>query len=114
VVRKLVSLPVLVAVLATCSTVSLAIGHGRQTPGQPPRERPDEQEMKLEREQAKKLNKDRQDALKRDAEKLLKLSMELKEYVDRSNENVLSLDVIKKAEEIEKLAHSVRGKMKGY
>jgi hypothetical protein len=33
--------------------------------------------------------------------------------VDKSNENVLSLDVLKKAEEIEKLAHSVKIKMRG-
>jgi hypothetical protein len=61
----------------------------------------------------KKLNEQRQADLKRDTDKLLKLSTELKEYVDKSNENVLSLDVIKKAEEIEKLAHSVKSKMRG-
>jgi len=38
----------------------------------------------------------------------------LKQYVDKSNENVLSLDVLKRAEAIEKLAHSVKEKMKGY
>ena len=42
-----------------------------------------------------------------------KLSVELKQSVDKSDENVLSLDVIKKAEEIEKLARSVKDKMKG-
>ena len=52
-------------------------------------------------------------ALKHDTDKLLKLSVELKESVDRSDENVLSVEVIKKAEEIEKLAHSVKEKMKG-
>jgi hypothetical protein len=36
----------------------------------------------------------------------------LKQYVDKSNENTLSLDVVKKAEEIEKLARSVKDKMK--
>jgi hypothetical protein len=36
----------------------------------------------------------------------------LKQYVDKSNENTLSLDVVRKAEEIEKLAHSVKEKMK--
>jgi hypothetical protein len=99
------------AVLVTCSSPSLANGQGHQIP---PVEQPDEQEVKIQREQAKRLNKDRHEALKRDTEKLLKLSTELKEYVDKSNEHVLSLDVIKKAEEIEKLAHSVREKMKGY
>jgi spore coat polysaccharide biosynthesis protein SpsF (cytidylyltransferase family) len=62
---------------------------------------------------AKKANKGRQADLKRDTEKLLKLATELKEYVDKTNENVLSLNVLKKAEEIEKLAHSVKDKMKG-
>jgi hypothetical protein len=85
-----------------------------QTRQIPPVEQPDEQQAKVQREQAKRLNKDRHEALKRDTDKLLKLSTELKEYVDKSNENVLSLDVIKKAEQIEKLAHSVREKMKGY
>jgi hypothetical protein len=33
--------------------------------------------------------------------------------VDRTNENMLSVEVLKKAEEIEKLAHSVKDKMKG-
>lgn len=61
----------------------------------------------------KKAAKERVAELKSDTDKLVKLSMELKGYVDKSNENVLSLDVIRKAEEIEKLAKSVREKMKG-
>jgi len=73
----------------------------------------DNQELKRQRDQAKKLNAERQEALKRDTEKLLQLSTELKEYVEKSNENMLSVDVVKKAEQIEKLAHSVKEKMKG-
>jgi hypothetical protein len=61
----------------------------------------------------KKAAKDRVAALKNDTDKLLKLSIELKAYVDKSDENVLSLNIIRKAEEIEKLAKSVRDKMKG-
>lgn len=61
----------------------------------------------------KKAAKQRVAALKSDTDKLLKLSIELKAYVDKSDENVLSLDVIKKADEIEKLAKSVKEKMKG-
>ncbi len=74
---------------------------------------PDEIRDKLAREMAKKANAERQAVLKADTEKLLKLSTELKEYVDKTNENVLSLEVLKKAEEIEKLAKSVKEKMKG-
>ncbi|HKN34999.1 MAG TPA: hypothetical protein VJX16_17290 [Terriglobales bacterium] len=112
--QKYFSLLLVVAVLAACPGYSLAGSQGDPVPGQHPSEHPDEQEAKLQREQAKRLNKDRQEALKRDTENLLRLSTELKEYVDKSNENVLSLQVIKKAEQIEKLAHSVRDKMKGY
>ena len=61
----------------------------------------------------KRAAKERAAAIKSDTDKLLKLSMELKQYVDKSDENVLSLDVIKKAEEIEKLAKNVKDKMKG-
>ena len=61
----------------------------------------------------KKANQQRQAELKRDTEKLVKLSTELKQYVDKTNENILSLDVIKKADEIEKLAHNVKTKMRG-
>ena len=67
----------------------------------------------MQKEMEKKANARRQADLKRDTEKLLKLSTELKEYVDKTNENVMSVEVIKKAEEIEKLAHSVKTKMLG-
>jgi len=67
----------------------------------------------MARDMAKKANLERQAQLKTDTEKLLKLSQELKDYVDKSNENMLSLDVLRKAEEIEKLAKSVKDKMKG-
>jgi hypothetical protein len=67
----------------------------------------------MQKDMDKKANLRRQADLKRDTEKLLKLSTELKDYVDKTNENVMSLDVIKKAEEIEKLAHSVKVKMRG-
>jgi len=67
----------------------------------------------MDREMAKKANQARQADLKRDTDKLLQLATELKKYVDKSNENVLSVEVLKKAEEIEKLAHRVKEKMKG-
>jgi hypothetical protein len=73
----------------------------------------DEARARLTSEMAKKAAKERVAAIKHDTDKLLKLSVELKQSVDKSDENVLSLDVIKKAEEIEKLAHSVKEKMKG-
>ena len=87
----------------------------QQLPGEPnPTPSPeDEQRAKIERDMAKKANQARQAQLKRDTDKLFQLSTELKQYVDKTNENVMSFEVIKKAEEIEKLAHSVKEKMKG-
>ena len=76
------------------------------------RDEVDPLEKQVERDRAKKLNRERQAAIKRDTDKLLALATELKDYVDKSNEHVLSLDVVRKAEEIEKLAHHVREKMK--
>ena len=80
----------------------------QQKPG-----REDEPRIQMEKDMAKKANQARQADLKRDTEKLLKLATELKESVDKTNESTLSVDVVKKAEEIEKLAHSVKDKMKG-
>jgi 5'-deoxynucleotidase YfbR-like HD superfamily hydrolase len=73
----------------------------------------DEARARIASEMAKKAAKERVAALKNDTDKLLRLSVELKQSVDKSDENVLSVDVIKKAEEIEKLARSVKEKMKG-
>lgn len=57
-------------------------------------------------------NADRQRQLLLDTDKLLALATELKADVDKSNKDVLSVDVVKKAEEIEKLAKSVKDRMK--
>jgi hypothetical protein len=87
-----------------------------QAPPPLPRQQPtpeDETRARMEKDMAKRANKERWEQLKRDTDSLLKLATELKQYVDKSNENTLSLDVIKKAEQIEKLAHSVKEKMRG-
>jgi hypothetical protein len=78
-----------------------------------PPDNEDDARTRLARDMEKKAAKARAAALKADTDKLLKLSVELKDYVDKADENVLSLDVIKKAEEIEKLAKSVKDKMRG-
>jgi hypothetical protein len=71
----------------------------------------------MERERQAKLakarNSDRQKQLVKDTDKLLALAKELKEDVDKSNEDTLSVDVMKKAAEIEKLAKSVKDRMRG-
>ena len=78
--------------------------------GPPP---PDREAERMRKEQEKRMNKARQEMLKKDTDQLLKLATELKQYVDKTNENMLSLEVLHKAEEIEKLAKTVKDKMKG-
>jgi hypothetical protein len=86
---------------------------GPSNPGPTPGQTADTDEMhKWKEKLAKKENKDRQADIQRDTEKLFKLATELKEYVGKTDEHILSLDVIKKADEIEKLAHDVKEKMK--
>ncbi len=58
------------------------------------------------------VNAERKKQMADDSEKLLKLATDLKAEVDKTSKDTLSLSVIRKAEEIEKLAHSVREKMK--
>ena len=67
----------------------------------------------LARKQEQARNNERQKRLVADTDKLLALATELKQDVDKTNKDVLSVDVIKKAEEIEKLAHNVKERMKG-
>jgi spore coat polysaccharide biosynthesis protein SpsF (cytidylyltransferase family) len=55
---------------------------------------------------------DRQSQLRIDTEKLVTLTAELKQHVDKAGVNILSIDVIKKAQEIQKLAKSVQEKMR--
>jgi hypothetical protein len=68
----------------------------------------------IERERLKRLNQVRWTKLKDDTDELLKLATELKQEVDASNEQMLSVSVMRKAEQIEKLAKSVKEKMRGY
>jgi len=68
--------------------------------------------QRLEQEQMLRLIAARQTQLRLDTEKLLALAADLKLHVDKTNANVLSMDVIKKAQEIQKLAKSVQDKMR--
>jgi hypothetical protein len=52
-----------------------------------------------------------QEDFKRDTDRLLQLATDLKAQVDKTNENLMSVSVIRKAEEVEALAHSVRVKV---
>lgn len=67
--------------------------------------------------QAKEKNLDNASAERKkqitdDSTKLLSMAIALKAEVDKTTKDTLSLNVIRKADEIEKLAHNVKEKMK--
>ena len=71
-----------------------------------------QQEKEMQDRQLKAANKERQADIRKDTDKLFQLATELKAAVDKTNENVLSLSVIRKADEVEKLAKRVKNKMR--
>ncbi|MGC2473203.1 MAG: hypothetical protein WA485_02635 [Candidatus Sulfotelmatobacter sp.] len=82
------------------------------TVGSRPSTAPTGSDDEIQRQQAIAANLQRQVEIRRDAEKMAALMQELRGYLARSDRGVMSVDAIKKAEEIEKLAHSVKSKMK--
>lgn len=121
VVRLFVFILLLAALLAPCTADvaaqaadehSVEIAQSRMETEEQEQLNPAVRDFK--RQQAKALNKQRHEELRRDTDKLLQLATELKLDVDKSNEQTLSLEVIKKAEQIEKLSKIVQKKMRGY
>ena len=66
----------------------------------------------IDEERLKAMNDDRHKKLASDVDRLLALSNELKSDLDKANKDELSVTVIRKAAEIEKLAHDVQSRMK--
>ncbi len=79
-----------------------------------PEEPPDPMVHRAEQRMVERRNSERQKNLTTDTDKLLELAQQLKVEVDKSSKDQLSVDVVKRAEQIEKLAKSVKEKMRGY
>jgi hypothetical protein len=69
----------------------------------------DQQEAQQNFENA---NEQRRKLLAAESAQLLELAADLKKVMDKTDKNTLSLEVIRKADEIEKLARDVKAKMK--
>ena len=67
---------------------------------------------RMDAERMKSANDDRHKRLESDVDKLLSLTNELKADLSKTTKDELSLDVVRKAQEIEKLAHDVQNRMK--
>jgi hypothetical protein len=94
--------------------------HGQQAPlpmppqqGPPPLAPPvDRTEQQVLRKMARERNVDRQKEIVADTNKLLDLAKKLQAEVDKSNKDQLSLSVVHTADQIEKLAKSVKERMR--
>jgi hypothetical protein len=99
--------------LLTCSAQT-----GRQAPSssldKPPTATEAEQirDAKAEKHDAQRVRTDREKKIAEDKAELLKLAIELKSDIDKTSIDTLSLSVIRKADEIEKLARSLKVEMK--
>jgi hypothetical protein len=75
--------------------------------------RPDDFPIPPRAADPKVLLKEDQKALRRDVDHLLELAKDLKEESDKTPEtDVLSLSLVKRAEEIEKLAHQIKDRIR--
>ena len=112
--RRFAVLALVLSLAGVCSNAQPPVPQAPASqahPGKPPEPTPEE--VRRDQKMKEELAKQRYQQMRRDTEQLVLLSNQLKRYVDTAGEHTLSVEVIKKAEEIEKLAHSIRTKMKG-
>jgi len=72
------------------------------------------QPISLSERQKRDLVKANFEKMKRDAKELADLAKGLQDDLDKSNENILSLNVVDKADKIEKLARRIKGTARGF
>ena len=87
-----------------------------ETPQRPPRGESGEESSPspLSGKQKANLLKANFEKMKHDAGELADLAKALQEELNKSNENILSLDIVDKADKIEKLAKKIKGTARGF
>lgn len=66
----------------------------------------------MQKQQAQRSEAMRREDIKRFSDRLFQLVGELKDQINKDNAQTLSVDTLKKAEEVEKLAHNLKQKIK--
>jgi len=79
-----------------------------------PRIQEEEPAAQISHKQKRELLKQNFERMKRDIEELAALAQALQEELNKSNENLLSLTIVDKAERIEKLAKRIKSTAKGF
>lgn len=112
------SIPALVCLLL-CAPIA-ASAQKSETPGPPvipgissnPAPEPDPSMRRMTAQMAFRRNAERQKQIVAQTAHLLELAQKLNDEVSKSNKDELSVSVVKEAEEIEKLAKSIKDKMR--
>jgi hypothetical protein len=112
--RKLLGAAIPITIAAKLLAGSICLGQDAQHP-QPRRPfgdlGPSEEGPKFDN---KKILKHNQEQIQQDIERLYGLAQQLKEQVEKTDSaEILSLTLVQKADEIEKLAHQIRSLAKG-
>jgi acyl-CoA reductase-like NAD-dependent aldehyde dehydrogenase len=74
----------------------------------------EESTLSLSQKQKKDLLKSNFEKMKRDAGELADLAKALQDQLNKSNENILSLDIVDKADKIERLAKRIKTTARGF
>ena len=97
-------------------TLGTALFIGLAAAQRPARDLPDEEKTgaRLKHKQIEELLKQDHEKSIQDAVQIMKLSEELKVELEKNDKSVLSVAALRKAEEIEKLAKRIRGRLRRY
>lgn len=118
VARQLLWYPPMVSADAASSSPSgpTTAANGPEAPQRLPstQSNEDSPQSTLSGKQKRTLLKANFEKMKRDVEELTDLGKALQEELNKSNENILSLDIVDKADRIEKLAKKIKEATRGF
>ena len=107
--------PLVSAAAASSPSGATSAANGLQAnSGLRPAQSNEESPPSLSRKQKSDLLKSNFEKMKRDAGELADLAKAMQEELNKSNENILSLDIVDKADKIEKLAKRIKGTARGF
>jgi hypothetical protein len=107
--------PLVSAPAASSLSRATSAANGQQAESQPRSAQSNEESsLPLSQKQKNDLLKSNFEKMKHDASELADLAKALKEELNKSNENILSLDIVDKADKIEKLARRIKGTARGF
>lgn len=110
-IRKTISIGLLLVPMVILSG-DRGLAQRRPGPLSPPKAADDDLPTPKGPSRQLKMMKESFEQTQKDTAELYDLAAQLKDEVDKADENTLSLDVVKKAESVEKLAEKIKNRMK--